>query len=87
MSQIDKEAVQKQFQRHSKDTGSSEVQIAVLTKRIELLTDHMKSNKRDHSSRYGLIKMVSARRRLLDYLKGKDESAYRKLISELHLRH
>ncbi len=87
MSQIDKEAIQKSFQRHDKDTGSSEVQIAVLTKRIELLTGHMQSNRRDHSSRYGLIKMVSARRRLLDYLKGKDEPAYRKLISELHLRH
>ena len=87
MSQIDKEAVQKRFQRHTKDTGSSEVQIAVLTKRIELLTGHMQNNKRDHSSRYGLIKMVSARRRLLDYLRSKDEAAYRKLIGELHLRH
>ncbi len=86
MSQIDKNAVRQKYQRHEKDTGSSEVQIALLSKRIEHLTDHMKLNKKDHSSRYGLIKMVSARRRLLDYLKGKSESAYQALIKELNLR-
>ena len=78
MSQIDKSAVQKKFQRHSSDTGSSDVQIALLSKRIEKLTEHLKSHHKDHSSRYGLIKMVSARRRLLDYLKQKDMGRYRK---------
>ena len=71
MSQIDKQAIQQEFQRHKGDTGSSDVQVALLTKRIELLTEHLKTHKKDHSSRYGLIKMVSARRRLLDYLKSK----------------
>lgn len=84
---VDKKAVQKKFQRHEGDTGSSEVQIALLTKRIELLTNHLSSHKKDHSSRYGLIKMVSARRRLLDYLKRTDEPGYKKLIHELSIRH
>lgn len=86
MSEIDKKAIQKQFQRHEGDTGSSEVQAALLTKRIEMLTEHLKSHKKDHSSRYGLIKMVSARRRLLDYLKKTNEAGYQKLIQELHIR-
>jgi small subunit ribosomal protein S15 len=86
MSEIDKKAIQKQFQRHEGDTGSSEVQAALLTKRIEMLTEHLKSHKKDHSSRYGLIKMVSARRRLLDYLKKSNEDGYQKLIKELHIR-
>ena len=86
MSEIDKKAIQKQFQRHEGDTGSSEVQAALLTKRIEMLTEHLKSHKKDHSSRYGLIKMVSARRRLLDYLKKTNEAGYQKLIPELHIR-
>jgi len=86
MSQIDKKAVKDKFQRHAGDTGSSEVQIALLSKRIELLTDHLKTHKKDHSSRYGLIKMVSARRRLLDYLKKDNEESYKKLIGALHIR-
>jgi len=86
MSEIDKKAIQKQFQRHEGDTGSSEVQVALLTKRIEMLTEHLKSHKKDHSSRYGLIKMVSARRRLLDYLKTSNEDGYQTLIKELHIR-
>ena len=68
MSQIDKPAIRKQFQRHERDTGSSEVQIAVLTKEIESLTEHLKANKKDHSSRYGLIRKVNTRRSLLDYV-------------------
>ena len=68
MSQIDRAAIRKQFQRHERDTGSSEVQIAVLTKEIEMLTEHLKANKKDHSSRYGLIRKVNTRRSLLDYL-------------------
>ena len=86
MTQIDKKAIQGKFQRHDGDTGSSEVQVALLTRRIEMLTEHLKSHKKDHSSRYGLIKMVSARRRLLDYLKQSNESRYQKLIKELHIR-
>jgi small subunit ribosomal protein S15 len=86
MSQIDKKQIQEQFQRHEGDTGSSDVQVALLSKRIELLTEHLKQHKKDHSSRFGLIKMVSARRRLLDYLKQKDEKRYQKLIKELNIR-
>jgi small subunit ribosomal protein S15 len=86
MSQIDKKAIQSEYQRHGADTGSSDVQVAVLTKRIEHLTEHLKSHQKDHSSRFGLIKMVSARRRLLDYLKDKDEKRYRELIKKLHIR-
>jgi small subunit ribosomal protein S15 len=86
MSQIDKSVIQEQYQRHERDTGSSDVQIAVLTKRIEKLTEHLKENKKDHSSRHGLIKMVSARRRLLDYLKSTDAERYKKLIHDLGIR-
>lgn len=86
MSQIDKAAVQKQFQRHEGDTGSSDVQVALLTKRIESLTEHLKIHKKDHSSRFGLIKMVNQRRRLLDYLKRKDETRYKSILKELNIR-
>ncbi|MDA0989466.1 MAG: 30S ribosomal protein S15 [Verrucomicrobia bacterium] len=86
MSQIDKTKIREQYQRHDADTGSSDVQVALLTKRIELLTEHLKTHKKDHSSRFGLIKMVSARRRLLDYLKQKDETRYQTLIKELKIR-
>ncbi|MGI6496704.1 MAG: 30S ribosomal protein S15 [Kiritimatiellia bacterium] len=86
MSQIDKQAARQPFQRHETDTGSSEVQIAVLTKKIETLTEHLKANKKDHSSRYGLIRMVSSRRKLLDYLKRKDEPRYQSLIKQLGIR-
>jgi small subunit ribosomal protein S15 len=87
MEQKVKEAVRKEFQRHDKDTGSSEVQIALLSKRIENQTQHLKSHSKDHSSRYGLIKMVSARRRLLNYLKSTNEEAYQNVINRLKLRH
>jgi small subunit ribosomal protein S15 len=86
MSQIDKQAIKKQFQRHEGDTGSSDVQVALLSKRIEQLTEHLKSHKKDHSSRFGLIKMVNARRGLLDYLKRKDEERYKGLLKTLHIR-
>lgn len=86
MSQIDKTSIKEEFQRHPQDTGSSDVQVALLTKRIEQLTEHLKSHKKDHSSRYGLIKMVSARRRLLNYLKDKDEQRYRDIIKKLSIR-
>ena len=86
MSQIDKAAVRSEFQRHDRDTGSSEVQIATLTKKIQLLTQHLKANKQHHSSRYGLLRMVNNRRKLLDYLKREDEAKYKDLIAKLGLR-
>jgi len=75
-----------EHQRVTGDTGSSEVQIALLTARINGLTDHFKSNVKDHHSRRGLLRMVSNRRKLLDYLKRKDVDQYRKLIGKLELR-
>ena len=86
MSQIDTVAIRKQFERHEKDTGSSEVQVAILTKRIEHLTEHLKTNAHDHNSRRGLIMMVNRRRKLLDYLKRTDEPRYLALVKELGLR-
>lgn len=83
---VDKNAIRQQFQRHERDTGSSQVQIATLTKKIEMLTEHLKVNKKDNSSRYGLIRMVNNRRKLLDYLKRTDEPEYRKIIADLGLR-
>jgi len=79
------ELVQK-FATKAGDTGSPEVQIAVLTERITNLTEHFKSHTHDNHSRRGLLKMVSQRRKLLDYVKGKDEERYKKLISELGIR-
>ncbi len=74
------------FQRDHKDTGSSEVQAAILTKRIKNLTGHFKTHKKDHHSRRGLLGMVSRRRKLLDYLKKTDFQKYLKTIQELELR-
>ncbi len=86
MDAIAKDKIKNEFQAHKKDTGSSEVQVALLSKRIEELTEHLKSHKKDHSSRYGLIKMVSARRKLLDYLQKKDKVRYKEIIKRLKLR-
>ena len=74
------------FKLHDKDTGSSNVQIALLTKRINHLTDHFKLHPKDHHSRRGLLKMVGQRRRLLNYLKRKDAPEYKMIIKELGLR-
>ena len=74
------------FRRSENDTGSAEVQVAVLTKRIEELTEHLKMHKKDHHSRRGLLKLVGRRRRLLDYLKREDIERYRTLIQQLGLR-
>ncbi len=74
------------YKIHDKDTGSPEVQIAILTERINHLTEHFKVHKKDHHSRRGLLKMVGQRRRLLGYLKKKDLERYRSLIKELGLR-
>jgi small subunit ribosomal protein S15 len=74
------------YQRAQGDTGSPEVQVALLTARINGLTDHFKAHVKDHHSRRGLLKMVSQRRKLLDYLKRSDADSYRKLIEQLGLR-
>jgi small subunit ribosomal protein S15 len=71
---------------HEKDTGSADVQVARLTERINLLTEHLKGNAKDHSSRRGLLKMVARRRSLLDYLKDTAEARYTKLLEGLNLR-
>lgn len=81
-----KAEVVKGFARAANDTGSPEVQIAILTERINALTEHMKSHKQDMSSRVGLIKMVGRRRRLLDYLKAKNTAKYAEVISTLGIR-
>ncbi|CAG0967559.1 30S ribosomal protein S15 [Geobacter sp.] len=74
------------FKRHDSDTGSPEVQIAILTERIIYLTEHFKVHKKDHHSRRGLLKIVGQRRRLLDYLKKKDVERYRSIIEKLGIR-
>ncbi len=81
-----KSAVVAKFGRGKADTGSPEVQVALLSERITSLSPHFEANKKDHHSRRGLLKMVNQRRKLLDYLKVEDESRYSKLISELGLR-
>jgi len=86
LSSEEKLSIIEEFQAHEKDTGSAEVQIALLTKRIDELTEHLKVHKKDHHSRRGLLKMVGKRRRLLDYLKEKDVERYRQLIEKLGLR-
>ena len=83
---IDKAAITNEYQRHDRDTGSSEVQIAILTKEIEARTEHLKANKKDHSSRYGLLRKVQNRRNLLNYLKRENEAAYKELIKKLGIR-
>jgi small subunit ribosomal protein S15 len=74
------------FKRHDKDTGSPEVQIALITRRIDYLAEHFKTHKKDHHSRRGLLKLVGQRRRLLDYLKTLDIERYRKVVASLELR-
>jgi len=74
------------FRQHASDTGSPEVQIALLTERVTHLSDHFKTHVKDHHSRRGLLKMVSQRRRLLEYLKRSDVGRYRKVIAELGIR-
>ena len=84
--QENKGAVIDRFQRHEQDTGSPEVQIALLSDRIGYLTEHFKTHKKDHHSRRGLLKLVGKRRRLLDYLKAKDVKKYKAVIEELGIR-
>ena len=86
MLKEEKQAIMAEYATHEGDTGSPEVQIALLTKRINDLTEHLKVHKKDHHSRRGLLKMVGQRRNLLAYLKGKDIERYRTLIEQLGLR-
>jgi small subunit ribosomal protein S15 len=83
---VKKNEIIEKFKTHSTDTGSSEVQIALLTDRIKYLTEHFKVHKKDHHSRQGLLKLVGQRRSLLDYLKKKDINKYRLMLQELGLR-
>jgi small subunit ribosomal protein S15 len=84
---LDKEAVIQKYRMHENDRGSSPVQVALLTARINDLTSHFRKHKKDHHSRRGLLMMVGQRRRLLDYMKRTDVKAYRALIEDLGLRH
>lgn len=86
MSTAEKQQVIDEYKRAEGDTGSPEVQVALLTARIKQLTGHFSEHKHDHHSRRGLVRMVNVRRNLLDYLKGKDQDRYRTLISRLGLR-
>ncbi|MGH9684472.1 MAG: 30S ribosomal protein S15 [Candidatus Acidiferrales bacterium] len=85
MSEVKAEVIE-QFRTHAKDTGSPEVQIALLSERISYLTSHLKSHAKDHASRRGLIMMVNKRRRLLDYLNRRDPDRYREIVERLSLR-
>ena len=86
MSQDEKQAILAKYKLHDKDSGSAEVQIALLTERIRMLTEHFQVHKKDHASRRGLLKLVGRRRKLLDYLKNKKIDSYRDMIKQLNLR-
>ena len=86
MMKEEKQEIIGRYKRHDGDTGSPEVQIAILTSRINTLTEHLKSNKNDHQSRRGLLQMVGRRRNLLNYLMKIDIERYRSLIAELGIR-
>ncbi|MFH0764399.1 MAG: 30S ribosomal protein S15 [Candidatus Omnitrophota bacterium] len=81
-----KKEIIKTYKEHEKDTGSASVQIALLTERINSLSEHFKAHKKDHHSRHGLLRMVNTRRKLLEYIKGKDLKGYQDIIKKLDLR-
>ncbi|MFN2462730.1 MAG: 30S ribosomal protein S15 [Candidatus Dormibacteria bacterium] len=83
---IDKPAVIEKHRTHETDTGSPEVQVAIMTERVKHLTEHLKAHPKDHHTRLGLLKLVGRRRRLLDYLRRRDISRYRSLVEQLGLR-
>ena len=84
---FDKSASVEKYQTHENDTGSARVQVAILTDRINYLTNHFRSHKKDHHGRQGLLKMVGRRRRLLNYMKRTDVDGYRTIVQELGLRY
>ena len=86
LAREEKHNVIEEFKLHDTDTGSPEVQVALLTNRIRYLTEHFKVHTKDHGSRRGLLRLVGQRRRMLDYLKGKNPTRYQSLIKELGLR-
>jgi small subunit ribosomal protein S15 len=86
LTKKEKDAIIRKFQTHKDDTGSPEVQIAILTKEIEQVSEHLKIHRKDNHSRRGLLKMVGNRRRLLRYLKSEDEKRYDKLVTKLKLK-
>ena len=86
LTKDDKQAIVDRFKRHEGDTGSPEVQIGLITGRIDYLTGHLQAHRKDHHSRRGLLKLVGQRRRLLRYLSGEDITRYRTLVQELGLR-
>jgi small subunit ribosomal protein S15 len=86
LSPVQKSEIREQYARAENDTGSPEVQVALLSARINQLTTHFGEHKKDHHSRQGLLRMVNRRRRLLDYLKNTDQARYRELITSLGLR-
>ncbi|MCJ7652303.1 MAG: 30S ribosomal protein S15 [Actinobacteria bacterium] len=86
ITKVEKKGIVEEYRKHDKDTGSTEVQVALLTRDINSLTDHLKSHKKDHHSRRGLLLKVGRRRRLLNYLKKEDVERYRELIKNLGLR-
>ena len=86
MNVNEKKEIAKDFGKNNTDTGSTEVQVALLTKKINELSEHFKIHKKDHHSRRGLLGMINNRRKLLKYLKGKNEEGYQKLIKKLGLR-
>ncbi len=86
LEQDKKQELVQKYKRHDKDTGSPEVQVALLSERITHLTEHFKTHKKDHHSRRGLLKLVGQRRRLLDYLRTSDQGRYKTLIDQLGIR-
>ena len=86
LSTEQKQKIIEKYRLHERDSGSPEVQIALLTERIKVLTDHFQTHKKDHASRRGLLKLVGRRRKLLDYLKNNKIEQYRAIIKELNLR-
>jgi len=86
LTKTDKTEIVEKFKRHDNDTGSPEVQVALLTGRIQYLTKHLQEHRRDHHSRRGLLKLVGQRRRLLAYLRHEDTARYRALVADLGLR-
>ena len=86
LNQDQKQSIIDKYRLHDKDSGSAEVQIALLTERIRMLTEHFQVHKKDHASRRGLLKMVGRRRKLLDYLKNKKIESYREMLKQLKLR-
>ncbi|MDJ0714744.1 MAG: 30S ribosomal protein S15 [Prochloraceae cyanobacterium] len=86
LTQQEKQELMAEYQVHETDTGSADLQVAMLTKRINQLTQHLKANQKDHSSRRGLLKMIGRRKRLLSFIQSKDPSRYQSLIGRLGIR-